>query len=162
MRAAPTIAARSDSTEEEDAMSDRILGGFGLVLALFFIWQATQIEISPFSDVVGPAMFPIIISVVLAASSVTFILKPDPSPRWPHARRLFEIAMAVAVMVLYAQLLPVAGFLIATAVASAYITWRLGTRPLQSLLVGVLTSVGIYVVFRLILGLSLAEGPFGF
>ena len=143
-------------------MSDRILGGLGLALAVFFIWQATLIEESAFSDIVGPKVFPIIIGVVLGLSALYFILKPDPSPTWPAFARLFEIAMAVAVMALYAQMLPVAGFLIATAVASAYLTWRLGTAPLPSLLVGVLTSVGIYVIFRLILGLSLARGPFGF
>lgn len=143
-------------------MSDRILGGVGLLLALFFMWQATLIEKSPFSDIVGPTVFPIIIGVVLALSAIYFIIRPDPSPSWPASARLFEIAMAVAVMVLYAVLLPVVGFVIATAVASAYLTWRLGSPPLQSLLVGALTSVGIYVIFRLILGLSLAKGPLGF
>ncbi|SNS25700.1 tripartite tricarboxylate transporter TctB family protein [Tropicimonas sediminicola] len=143
-------------------MSDRILGGTGIVLSLFFIWQATLIEISPFSDVVGPSAFPIIIGVVLGLSSLYFLVKPDVGPEWPAPARLFEIVMAVAVMVLYAELLPVLGFIIATALASSYLTWRLGTRPLQSVLVGVLTSGGIYLVFRVILGLSLARGPFGF
>lgn len=143
-------------------MSDRIFGGVGLALAVFFIWQATLIEESFISDVVGPKLFPIIIGVVLALASLFFILKPDADPTWPAAGRLMEIGAAVAVMVIYAELLPVVGFLIATAVASAYLTWRLGTQPLQSLLVGVLISGGIYVVFRVILGLSLAKGPFGF
>lgn len=143
-------------------MSDRILGGFGLALALFFMWQATRIEISPFSDIVGPTVFPIMICAVMALSSIYFIVRPDAAPSWPASGRLFEIAMAVAVMVAYAELLPIAGFLVATAVASAYLTWRLGSQPLPSLLIGVLTSGGIYLVFRVILGLSLATGPFGF
>ncbi|MBV2361565.1 tripartite tricarboxylate transporter TctB family protein [Thalassococcus sp. CAU 1522] len=143
-------------------MSDRILGGVGLLLALFFIWQATLIQESPFSDIVGPTVFPIIICAVLGLSALYFLVKPDAEPTWPPAARLFEIAMAVAVMLAYAQLLPVLGFLIATALASAYLTWRLGSPPLQSVLVGVLTSGGIYLVFRVILGLSLAKGPFGF
>lgn len=143
-------------------MSDRILGGIGLLLALIFIWQATLIQESPFTDIVGPKVFPIIICVVLGLSGIYFILKPDTSPTWPDAARLMEIAVAVAVMVLYAEMLPVVGFVIATAVASAYLSWRLGTMPLQALLAGVLTSVGIYVIFRMILGLSLAKGPLGF
>ena len=143
-------------------MSDRIFGVCGLVLAAFFAWQATLIEESFVSDVVGPKVFPIIIAAVLGASSAVFVLRPDPAPDWPAAGRLFEIAMAVAAMVAYALLLPQAGFLIATAVASTYLTWRLGTSPAMSLVVGVLTSGGIWVVFHLILGLSLARGPFGF
>ncbi len=65
-------------------------------------------------------------------------------------------------MVLYAELLDVAGFIIATALATTYLTWRLGTPPVQSVLVGIATALGIYVIFHLVLGLSLARGPFGF
>ena len=143
-------------------MSDRILGGFGLLLALTFVWRSTLIEDSPFSDIVGPRVFPLIICAVMALCSLYFIAKPDADPVWPAAGRFFEIVMAVVVMVLYAELLPVLGFLIATALASAFLTWRLGTKPLQSVLVGVLIAVGIYIIFKLILGLSLAEGPLGF
>jgi putative tricarboxylic transport membrane protein len=143
-------------------MSDRIFGGIGIALAVFFIWQATLIKESFISDQVGPKTFPIVIGVVLGLSSLYCLLRPDPAPSWPAFGRLAEIGLAVLVMIAYAVALPELGFLIATAIASAYLTWRLGTAPLQSLLVGVLTSGGIYVVFRLILGLSLARGPLGF
>jgi len=143
-------------------MNDRVLGGIGLVLAAFFIWQATLIELSFISDPVGPKIFPIIICVGLALASLAMIVKPDAAPQWPAAARLLEIAVATAVMIAYALLLPELGFLITTAIAAAYLTWRLGTAPLWSIVVGVATSVGIWVVFRLILGLSLARGPFGF
>ena len=75
---------------------------------------------------------------------------------------MFELLMAVAVMGLYAWLLPELGFLIATALATAYLTWRLGTGPLASVIFGTCAAVGIYIVFKIILGLSLAEGPWGF
>ena len=143
-------------------MSDRIFGGIGLTLALFFIWQATLIQESFISDEVGPKTFPIIIGVVLGLSSLYCLVKPDPAPTWPTYGRLAEIGLAVAVMVAYAVALPELGFLIATLIASAYLSWRLGTAPLPALLVGALTSGGIYVVFRMILGLSLARGPLGF
>jgi putative tricarboxylic transport membrane protein len=90
------------------------------------------------------------------------IIRPDAEPEWPRFGKLVEILAAVAVMVAYAQFLPVAGFIIATAVASAYLAWRLGSGILAALIAGVLISVGIYVVFHLILGLSLARGPLGF
>ena len=143
-------------------MSDRIFGGVGFALAVFFIWQATRIELSFISDPVGPAKFPIIIGVVLGLSSLIILLKPDSAPAWPAIGRLVEIAISTGVMVAYALALPEVGFVIATAVAAAFLTWRLGTGPLWSLVVGVLTSVGIYVIFHLVLGLSLAKGPLGF
>lgn len=143
-------------------MNDRVLGGIGLVLAAFFVWRATLIELSFISDPVGPRTFPIIICVGLALASLVMLLKPDAAPKWPAASRLFEIAMATAVMVAYALLLSDVGFVITTAVAAAYLSWRLGTAPLWALVSGVATSLGIWVVFRLILGLSLASGPLGF
>ncbi|MEZ5862434.1 MAG: tripartite tricarboxylate transporter TctB family protein [Geminicoccaceae bacterium] len=143
-------------------MNDRVLGGIGILLAAFFIWQATLIELSFISDPVGPRTFPIIIGVGLGLASLAMLVKPDAAPSWPAASRLFEIALATAVMVAYALLLPELGFLIATALAATYLTWRLGTAPLWAIVTGVLTSVGIFIVFRLILGLSLARGILGF
>lgn len=143
-------------------MSDRIFGGFGLVLAIFYIWAATIIKDSFMVDVVGPRAFPYIVGTVLGICSLYFILRPDDEPDWPHFREFAEIVFAAAVMFLYCWSLPVFGFLISTVFATAYLTWRLGTQPLWSLLTGVFTSGGIYVVFHLILGLSLAKGPLGF
>ena len=142
-------------------MSDRVFGGLGLLLSIFYLWQATVIEESFFSDVVGPKVFPYIIGVLLGLSSLYILARPGIAPDWPDAARLFEIAMAVAVMVAYALLLPRLGFLISTALASAYLGWRLGTPPLYAVISGVLTSIGIYVIFKLVLGLSLASGVLG-
>lgn len=143
-------------------MGDRLFGGIGLALAAFFIWQATQIQLSFISDPVGPRTFPIIIGVLLGIASLAMILRPDPLPAWPAAGRLAEIGAAVLVLAAYSQALPSLGFLIATTLTAAYLTWRLGTAPLMSVAAGLATAVGIYVVFKLILGLSLAEGPLGF
>ena len=53
-------------------------------------------------------------------------------------------------------------FVIATVFATAYLSWRLGTKPLNSLITGAATAIGIYVIFHMVLGLSLAKGPLGF
>lgn len=143
-------------------MSDRILGGLGLLLSIAMIVAATQLPVPFISDPVGSKTFPIIVAVVMGLASIFILLRPDPPPSWPSLGRLTEIAAAVAVLVAYALLLPEAGFVIATAVAAAYLSWRLGSPVLAAALAGVLTAVGLYVVFRLILGLSLAEGPLGF
>jgi len=143
-------------------MSDRIFAGFGLALAAFLIWGATQIELSFISDPVGPRSFPIIIAIIMALSSLVVLVRPDAEPHWPGAGPLLEIAVATGVMVVYAQVLSTVGFVIATAVAAAFLTWRLGTQPLWAVVTGCLTSLGIYTVFHLILGLSLARGPLGF
>ncbi len=143
-------------------MSDRIFGVIGVLLAIGFAVAAFQIQESFLSDAVGPKAFPLIIAVILGLSSAAIALKPDAEPDWPVLGRLVEVGAAVVVMVLYAELLPVVGFVIATAVAATYLAWRLGSTVLGSLMTGVGTSLGIYVVFHLVLGLSLARGPLGF
>jgi putative tricarboxylic transport membrane protein len=143
-------------------MSDRLFGGITLLLALAFIAGATQIEAALIFDSLGPRVFPIIIGVILAISSAFLLLRPDPEPDWPAARRVVEIAVALVVMLAYTFLLEPLGFVLATAVASALLSWRLGAPLAIAGSSGVGIAVGIYVVFHLILGLSLARGPWGF
>lgn len=143
-------------------MSDRIFGAVGLVLAIFYAWATLQIQESFLSDMVGPKAFPLIVASILALSSLVIILRPDAEPQWPALGRIVEIGAAVVVMALYAEFLPDLGFVFATALASAYLSWRLGSPVLQSLLIGVGIAISIYVVFHLLFGLSLARGPFGF
>ena len=143
-------------------MSDRIFGVFGVLLAIGYVFAALAIEESFLSDAVGPKAFPLIVATILGLSSAVIALRPDADPKWPSLGRLVEIAAAVVVMILYAEMLPVAGFVVATAFAAGYLAWRLGSPPLEAIAVGVGTSVGIYVIFHLVLGLSLARGPWGF
>jgi putative tricarboxylic transport membrane protein len=143
-------------------MSDRIFGVVGILLAIGFAFAALAIEESFLSDAVGPKAFPLIVAAVLGLSSLAIVLRPDPEPHWPALGRLVEVGAAIVVLILYAEMLPVAGFVIATAFAATYLAWRLGASPLESVAVGLGTSIGIYVIFHLVLGLSLARGPFGF
>ncbi|MCH9852598.1 MAG: tripartite tricarboxylate transporter TctB family protein [Alphaproteobacteria bacterium] len=143
-------------------MSDRVFGIIGILFAIFYMWQASLIEDSFISDVVGPRTFPYILAIGLAISSLIIALKPDAAVRWPQARQFFELVMTVAVLGIYAWVLPVVGFLLATAVVSGYLTWRLGTKPISSVIFGMTTSLGIYLVFKQLLGLSLAQGLLGF
>ncbi|MDE3079727.1 MAG: tripartite tricarboxylate transporter TctB family protein [Paracoccaceae bacterium] len=143
-------------------MGDRALGSVGLGLAAAYVWQASRIQESFISDPIGPKGFPFIIGGLLALTSLAVLLRPDPPPHWPRPARLLELVAAVAVMVAYALFLPDAGFVIATAIASAYFSWRLGASAMQAALAGVAIAGGIYLVFHLALGLNLAKGPLGF
>ncbi len=143
-------------------MSDRIFGTVGILLAIGYVFAALAIEESFLSDAVGPKAFPFIIATILGLSSLVIVLRPDAEPQWPALGRLVEVFASVVVLILYAEMLPVAGFVVATAFAAAYLAWRLGSSPLESVFVGIGTSVGIYVIFHLVLGLSLARGPWGF
>lgn len=143
-------------------MSDRIFGIVSLILIAIYAYGTSQTQQSFLPQAVGPKVMPYILAVLGTICSIYFILRPDPEPSWPSKRGWLEIIAAVAVMFVYANLLPVLGFVIATALATAYFVWRFDGTWLQAVIAGVATSLGIYLVFHIILGLSLAEGPLGF
>lgn len=143
-------------------MSDRILGIACILLAGLFVWRATLIQEGFIVDPLGPKAFPIVIGITLALAGLYPIVKPDPRPDWPPAGRILEIVFAVAVMIGYAMVLPELGFILSTAIAASLLGWRLGATPVGAVFGGIVIAVGIYVVFHLILGLSLARGPWGF
>ena len=143
-------------------MSDRALGVACILLAAAFAWFASQTPISFMSDPLGPKAFPYIIAGVLALAGVYPILRPDPAPDWPAPGRFLEIVFAAAVMIGYTYALPEAGFVASTAVAAALLSWRLTAGPMAAIIAGISISVGIFAVFHLVLGLSLARGPWGF
>lgn len=143
-------------------MSDRALGVACILLAAAFAWFASQTPISFMSDPLGPKAFPYMIAGVLALAGVYPILRPDPSPDWPAPGRLLEIVFATAVLIAYTYALPLIGFVASTAVTAALLSWRLAARPIAAIIAGICISVGIYGAFHMILGLSLARGPWGF
>ncbi|MGF1593857.1 MAG: tripartite tricarboxylate transporter TctB family protein [Kiloniellaceae bacterium] len=142
--------------------SDRLLGAVGLTLGVAFIWGATLIETGFIVDPLGPRSFPIIIGSVLLLGSLYVLVRPDPEPAWPAMGRVFEILGALAVLIGYTYALEPLGFVVSTAVAAAILSWRLGSKPLWGAVSGLGISLGIYVIFHIILGLSLARGPWGF
>ena len=143
-------------------MSDRIFASICIALAALMAWGATIIEESFIQDPLGPKAFPLVIAVVLAACGVAMFLRPDEDPVWPHRRKQIQLLWTIGAMILYVQFLPVVGFLIATAIGAGFLSWQLGASIKQACWGGLGISVGIYVVFKLLLGLSLARGPFGF
>lgn len=143
-------------------ISDRILGLAGLATAAVVVWQGEQIQESFIQDPLGPRAFPYVVAAVIVIASLAIILRPSSAPQWPRGKRLLAVAAAVIVLVAYAELLPRAGFVLSTALAAAFLSWQLGARPRSAVIAGVGISVGIYVLFQLVLGLSLARGPWGF
>ena len=143
-------------------MSDRIFASICIALAVLMGWGATIIEESFIQDPLGPKAFPLVIALVLAACGVAMFLRPEEDPVWPHRRKQIQLLWTIGAMILYVQFLPVVGFLVATAIGAGFLSWQLGASVKQACWGGFGISVSIYVVFKLVLGLSLARGPFGF
>jgi|TARA_B110000027_G_scaffold122501_1_gene137517 putative tricarboxylic transport membrane protein len=143
-------------------MNDRVFGVFTLLLTFFYIFSAYIIEESFISDHIGPKIYPYIVSFFLISSSLFLIFKPDLKPKWPEFGKIIEILMTAVILIMYAVFLPVIGFVFSTLFASSFISWRLGAKLSSAFIAGVIISVTIFILFRKILGLSLATGPLGF
>jgi putative tricarboxylic transport membrane protein len=142
--------------------SDRVFGLLSLALAALMAWGTDQIQESFIQDPLGPKAFPWLIAGVLGLSGLVMVIKPDPHQGWPTRHKLVELASSVAVMLGYAYWLPEVGFVVSTALCAAFLSWRLGSTWRQSVVAGCVLSLGIYVVFQWVLGLTLARGPWGF
>ena len=143
-------------------MNDKVFGIFILLLSVFYIFSAYIVEESFISDHIGPKIYPYIVSFFLITSSLFLIIKPDIKPIWPRFGKIIEILMTALILIMYAVFLPVIGFVFSTLFASSFISWRLGAKLSSAFIAGVIISVTIFILFRKILGLSLATGPLGF
>lgn len=141
--------------------------GVGLLgLALVYYQQSFGIVRGFASDRLGPAFFPRMLALVLAALALMLIVRAaagrsDPSR--PPAIRSGIFAAVVALLVLYAILMPVAGFLLATPILLAAVIRLLGLRAWTT---AVGTALGVtavlYVVFGRALHVLLPHGPVRF
>ena len=143
-------------------MNDRVFGVFTLLLSVFYIFSAYIVEESFISDHIGPKIYPYIVSFFLITSSLFLIIKPDIKPIWPKFNKILEILITALILIMYAIFLPVIGFVFSTFFASSFISWRLGAKLTSAFTAGLIISVTIFILFRKVLGLSLATGPLGF
>lgn len=125
--------------------------GLGLLaIALVYFQQSFMILRGFASDRLGPAFFPRMLALTLAALAVTLIVRAvagrsDPSR--PPAIQARTLAAVLVVLVLYAFALPYLGFLIATPFMLGAVIWFLGLRAWPSLAV---TAVGVTVVLWIV------------
>lgn len=140
-------------------MSDRIFGILVGLVALGFMFSATKVQTSFLSDPVGPKLFPIIIAVVALLCAVSIIINPDKDPVWPPLKVFLSLAVCTAVLIGYAYSLKPFGFLFPTAVCTAVLSYQIHPRVTSAILTGIGLSIGLFLLFRYALGLSLFAFP---
>jgi len=141
--------------------SDRIFGLVVLCVALAFIASAFQIQTSFLTDPVGSKSFPILVGSIAAICALAIILRPDPEPGWPGVRTFGALAVAVAVLVAYAYALVPFGFIVPTLIATSVLSFQIRPKLLPAVLTGAGLSIGLFVLFRFVLGLGLLAFPRG-
>ena len=142
-------------------LTDRIFGLVTILVAFMYIMSATQIQASFLTDPVGSKTFPIIVAIVAAICGGVMILRPDAEPDWPEGYTLLSIIISVFLLVGYSYALKPMGFLIPTAIVAGAISFQISPRPRFAALAGIGLSVGLFVLFKFILGLGLTGLPKG-
>lgn len=138
---------------------DRIFGLVMMVLALGYILSATTIRSSFMSDPVGPRIFPYLIGGVTMLCALVMVLKPDPDVEWPIGKTLLNLGLALAALFAYAMMVKPLGFILPTIIVSAILSYQINPKPQLAALTGLGLGVGLYVMFKFILGLSLKGLP---
>lgn len=139
--------------------SDRVFGLVTVLVALAYIASALQIQTSFLSDPVGSKTFPILIASAAIICGVVMIMKPDQEPDWPELSVLASLAFSVVILVGYAYALKPMGFLVPTAIVASVLSYQIAPKPKFAVLAGFGLSIGLYIVFKYALGLSLAAFP---
>lgn len=139
-------------------MTDRIVGLVLLAAAIWYGLTAGTYEAS-FGDPLGPAAFPVMLSVPVAVLSLFLLLRPDANPDWPRGAALMRQLAAICILVSYALLLERLGFLLITFVAVALLGRLLGSQWHKSAVSGAVVSLVLFLTFDRVLGLPLPALP---
>lgn len=155
------------------AHPDVLSGAFLLVVAI--VYGAIALRIPSGDGEPGPGALPIALAVVLGGLSVWTLAQglrsvsasatadrangaaPGPAVRTSGVRPW----LAVLATLVYVMLFQSLGFIVTTPAYAAALAWLFGRdrRILVAVSMGV--TVGLFVFFRLILGVRLPMGPFG-
>lgn len=139
-------------------MTDRIVGLVILAAAIWYGVTAGTYEAS-FGDPLGPAAFPVMLSVPVAVLSLYLLIRPDANPDWARGAALLRQVAAICILVSYALLLERLGFLFVTFLAVALLGRLLGSQWGKSAVSGAAISLVLFVAFDQVLGLPLPALP---
>ncbi|WP_022728292.1 tripartite tricarboxylate transporter TctB family protein [Fodinicurvata sediminis] len=139
-------------------MTDRIVGLVILASAIWYGVTAGTYEAS-FGDPLGPAAFPVMLSVPVAVLSLFLLIRPDANPDWARGAALLRQVAAICILVSYALLLERLGFLFVTFLAVALLGRLLGSQWGKSAVSGAVISLVLFVAFDQVLGLPLPALP---
>lgn len=142
-------------------MSDRLFGLAVILAGIAYIVSATTIQTGFMVDPLGPKAFPILVGSIAVLCAVLIILKPDEQQSWPERATWLRLLLALITLIAYAYTLKPLGFLIPTAIAAGILSYQIRSTLVPAIMTGLGLSIGLFVLFRYILGLSLMPVPKG-
>ena len=141
-----------------DYITDRIAGVILFVFAVIYTWHGSTLEANIASDPLGPGAFPTILGILFGICSIAMILKPDVNPKWPGGKSWLLMTIIIASLVIYALIMRPIGFVIATALEMITLGLVFKGPPLKLIGASVFTTLFLYFLFDVGLGLNLPKG----
>ncbi len=136
-------------------MSVRLAGVAIFMIAALYTWYGRDYTAS-FGDVLGPAVFPVILGIPTMILSASLVVFPSGQVAWPDREHGLRQLAALAVLLGYALLLRPLGFPLATFGLIAGIGVILGGAPRKAMILGAVFSPALWALFDQVLGLPLA------
>lgn len=141
--------------------NDRTLGGLALLTALLlagFGWGL----VAPFAyEPVGPRAFPLITAVLIAACGLVLLVKGGGKVE-PNAAGVNRGVLVIsATLLLYAVLFESLGFVVSTAAMSLVVARVFGASWTQAAIMGLVLSLGSFLLFDHGLDVVLPTGVLG-
>jgi putative tricarboxylic transport membrane protein len=149
--------------------ADLVTGVVLLVLAGYVIFEAWQM---PPSGTFGPGsgFFPFWLGILLAGLSLILVVgaavrpkdSTDVSP-FPARQALFAVAKVLGGLILFTLLMETMGFIVNTFIFVVYLMKVVPReRWWMAILIAVATTACLYIVFQVLLGITLPRNMFGF
>ncbi|RGZ01276.1 tripartite tricarboxylate transporter TctB family protein [Clostridium sp. AM58-1XD] len=145
---------------------DRVNGIVGVIIGVLIIAGALRLPPSKVPDDIGPAVFPIIAAVMIIIPGLFLTFKKAFTEECPFLNRQEwkRLGILVLVFILYAVLLYMVGFLVATPIITFIISkmFSQGKKvPAWQLIVyALILTIIVYMCFYKGLGLKLPRGEF--
>lgn len=138
--------------------SDRVFGVIWLAIAIAMGLLATTFH-APFSyEPIGPSKYPMLLSILMGLSGIWFIWRPGPEPEWPDLALWRKVIVMFALLLAYAWLFQLLGFMLATALLTVGLGRLYGGRWVQCVIGGALLGPGLYLFFDKLLDVALPIG----
>ncbi len=128
-------------------MTDRITGIVLLIFAIVYGFGATRLKVGFGSGIIGPKDFPIMLAIILGVIALGMMVKVDPNPTWPKPKSWLNLITIVASFIVYAYLIRILGFILSTTLSTAFLSYKFSAKWWQALIVGLSSSLVMYVIF---------------
>lgn len=144
---------------------DRLIGVFIVLLGFGYVAAALAINVPITYAAVGPRAIPIGIGLGIVLSGVWLAALPGPIPAPDSEQRIALdwplVGWMIALLLGYAVVLPIIGFVLTNIVFLLLCAQVLGERHhlLRDTIVAVLFALGTYVLFSYLLRIDLPSGP---